>query len=195
MYSIGSSARRGFGMIEVGRTPTYDDEYSIDHRAGFGVVPILGAVSLAGSLVHTSAAGPNADAASQVLPLAMGGNLAAVAAFITRAGIQTVSSAAPWKAGLAELQTSHPEYVQAASSLASWMRFGAIPPTAVLASVSGANAVYYKSAAAQSGVPGSPNQPGATGYHQPLESGVLSMIFSPVGLGIAAAIFLLSKRR
>ena len=197
MYSIGSSARRGFGSVdftEVGRTPIYDDEFSFDHRGGFGAVPVLAAVSLAGGLIHTSAAGPNQDAANQVLPMAMGGNLTAIAAFITRAGIHTVSSAAPWQAGLAELQGSHPEWVQAAQPMASWGRFGAIPPEQVAAAVSGANAVYYKSPSASAGVPGSPNQPGATGYHQPVQSDVFSMIFSPVGLGVAAAIFFLTRK-
>lgn len=96
---------------------------------------------LVGSVFKTSAAGPNTDAAKAVLPLALASppNLAAVAAFMARNGIQTQTSKQPWALGLAEIPAS----VQAQARLAfptlnttgAWEIFGAIDPTQVLTKV------------------------------------------------------------
>lgn len=122
------------------------------YREGFGVLPVAvpAAVTLAKSIFKTSAAGPNKDAAQAVYAEAAAGNLAGIAAFITRAGIHTVSSAAPWQEGLASLQAAHPEWVSQAQPLSSWAIYGAIPPEQVLAAVM-AHAQYVNG---QGGGPG-----------------------------------------
>lgn len=85
---------------------------------GPGIGTAVGSVLPLASVFHTSAAGPNTDAAKAVLPLALQGNAAAIKAIYKRATyIRTVSSAAPWKDALAAIQVSHPEWVQAALSM------------------------------------------------------------------------------
>lgn len=101
-------------------------------------------------LFHTSAAGPNADAAKAVYPLAAAGNLTAVQAIITRTGINTQTSKAPWVDALNQLKQSQPNYITQAQQTDfgfgpggnAWPRFGAIPPEGVLTAVTGANAKY-----------------------------------------------------
>ena len=97
------------------------------------------AVSILPNLFKSSAAGPNADAAKATWPEVLRNNLAAVAAFMARAGIQTQSSAQPWKDGVAQI----PATLQAQARLAfptlntsgAWEIFGAIPPESVLPTV------------------------------------------------------------
>lgn len=119
-------------------------------------------------LFHTSAAGPNADAAKAVYPLAEGGNLTAVQAIITRTGINTLTSKAPWVDALNQLKQNQPDYIAQAQRVDfgfgpggnAWPRFGAIPPQQVITAVTGANAVYAKgpgtgSSSLTPGAPGS----------------------------------------
>jgi hypothetical protein len=89
------------------------------------VTAVLGAVSTASTFIKTSAAGPNADAAKQTLPSALGGNLAAVQAFVNRSTIQTVSSAQPWQDGLAQIRSAHPDYPDLARDAAAAGHFPA----------------------------------------------------------------------
>lgn len=105
---------------------------------------------LASSVFHTSAAGPNTEAAKAVLPLALAGNLTAVQAIITRTGINTLTSKQPWTAALDALRQAQPDYIRQAGLVNfgfgpggnAWSRFGAIPPEEVITAVSGANAVF-----------------------------------------------------
>lgn len=94
--------------------------------------------SLVSSVFSTSATGPNRDAAAAVFPLAAAGNLAAVQAFRSRATIQTVDSAQPWKDGLARLPAALQQAAQAAvdagSIPASWWQ---LTPAQVLPTVQG----------------------------------------------------------
>lgn len=83
------------------------------------------ALSGISSVIKTSAAGPNADAAKQTLPEALGGNLAAVQAFVSRSTIQTVSSAKPWQDGLAQIRSAHPDWLDLAKQAAASGRFPA----------------------------------------------------------------------
>lgn len=79
---------------------------------------------LIGSVFSTSSAGPNRDAAAAIFPLAAAGNLAAVQAFRSRASIQTLVAAQPWKDGLARLPQSLQDAAQTAVNAgqirASW---------------------------------------------------------------------------
>lgn len=106
--------------------------------------PVTAAVSVLPNLFHSSAAGPNHDAAqavwSQEIKNSRGVNLAAVAAFITRNNIQTQTSKAPWADGLAQI----PQAIQDAARKAipqlndgydGWSTFGAIAPEQVLPTV------------------------------------------------------------
>jgi hypothetical protein len=151
------------------------------YREGFGVLPtvIPSALSLAGSIFKSSAAGPNKDAAQQVYPEAAAGNLAAIAAFITRAGIHTVSSAAPWQAGLASLQADHPDWVSQAQPLSSWAIYGAIPPEQVLSAVM-AHAQYVNGQGAGPGAVAPMKAAGIPG--------------GPVGLVLIAAVAFMALR-
>lgn len=111
---------------------------SIGAAAGTAVLgPGAGTVvgSIAGSLFHTSAAGPNAAAANQVAPEVARGNLAAVAATITRDGIQTQSSKLPWASLLATIPQNLVDAANQAFPGNNWPIFGAIDPTQVYPTV------------------------------------------------------------
>lgn len=122
-------------------------------------------------LFHTSAAGPNAEAAKAVYPLAAAGNLTAVQAIITRTGINTLTSKQPWVDALNALKQAQPDYITQAQKTDfgygpggnAWPRFGAIPPQDVITAVTGANAVYAKApATGAAGVtPGAPSSSAA----------------------------------
>lgn len=124
------------------------------------VTAVLGAVSTASTFIKSSAAGPNADAANQTLPEAMGGNLAAVQAFVNRSTIQTVSSAKPWQDGLSQIRSAHPDYPDLARDAAAAGRFPAswwqLQPGAVYPAVKAQawSVSQQRAAAAQPGAPG-----------------------------------------
>lgn len=147
---IGPRMAVGETVIGMGRLPMVQDRYrnlgaspsgaAIGAAAG-SVIPVIGTAAgsiigtITGGLFHSSAAGPNAAAANAVAPEVAKGNLAAVAAVITRNGIQTQSSLAPWKALLA---TIPPGLIAAANAQFpgnNWSIFGAIDPSQVLPTV------------------------------------------------------------
>lgn len=84
-------------------------------RGHLGIVPLAlaaGAISVVKDVFHSSAAGPNTDAAKAALNLALGGNLTAVKAIYKRGTyIQTQSSAQPYRAALSAIQAQHPEFL------------------------------------------------------------------------------------
>lgn len=161
---------------------------------GPGVGTAVGSIVPIGGLFHTSAAGPNAAAANAVAAEVARGNLAAVAAVITRSGIQTQSSAVYWKNLLATIPQSLINAANAKFPGNNWTTFGAIDPSQVLGVVQRL-AVYAPVGtgtttitAGSGGVPGSPNQviPGVT------QAGLLgSLASSPLTLGAAAVALLL----
>lgn len=125
------------------------------------IVAAAGAISAVGSLIKSSAAGPNQDAAAQTLPDALGGNLAAVQAFVSRSGIQTVSSAQPWQAGLAQIRSAHPDWIDLARDAAAAGHFPAswwqLQPQQVFASTQSQSwtvAQQTKAAASPDSLPG-----------------------------------------
>lgn len=149
-------------------------------------------------LFHTSAAGPNADAAKAVYPLAAAGNLTAVQAIITRTGINTQTSKAPWVDALDQLRQVQPDYIRQAQATDfgfgpggnAWSRFGAIPPSQVVTAVGGANAVYAHAPSTTDTLTGSAGTALATiGSATGLSSGQLVL----VGLALLVA-FLVFRR-
>lgn len=176
MYSIGSSARKGFAG-----SPTYDDEFSFDNRAGFGVIPaiaISGGISLLSGLFGSHSG--KTTHAQRFLDAQAAGDTATAHALID--------------------QAYYHAYVQNIPDKADWLKVWQV----MLDEATPANRAYMNQkmglttntpAAGGGGVPGSPNQPGATGYVQPNLSGITSVIFSPIGLGLAAAIFFLTRKR
>lgn len=136
----------GETIIGMGRLPMVQDRHlgntgtAVGAAAG-SVIPVIGTTAgsiigtLTGGLFHSSAAGPNAAAANAIAPEIGRGNLAAVAAAVTRKGINTQTSKAPWVALVA---TIPPALIAAASAAFpgnQWATFGAIPPEAVLPTV------------------------------------------------------------
>lgn len=96
---------------------------------------VIGGLIPVGGLIHSSAAGPNRDAAAATWPEVQRNNLAAVAAFVTRAGIHTVTSAQPWIAGVAQIPQALLDAAATKFPGNQWATFGAIPPEAVLPTV------------------------------------------------------------
>ena len=138
-------------------------------------------VSTGFGLFHTSAAGPNADAAKAVYPLAEAGDLTAVQCIITRTGLNTQTSKAPWVDALNQLKQTQPDYITQAGKIDfgfgpggnAWQRFGAIAPQDCVTAVTGANAIYAKPPALTTGGV-SPGSTGAATLLSTLSGGALS---------------------
>lgn len=147
--------------------------------------PVSGGLSLATSLIgdvfKTSAAGPNADAAAAVWPEVQKGNLAAVAAFITRDGINTQSSKLPWANGLAQIPQALINAANEAFPGNNWATFGAIDPSQVLPTVQRL-AKYAATSSTTAGAPTTTTTP-AAGPKPSAGSSFLNSILDAVGLG------------
>lgn len=108
---------------------------------GPGLGTAVGSFLNLGGVFHSSAAGPNTDAAKQVLPMARSGNLAAVAAILTRTGIQTHTSQIPWQEAADSLPSALIALANQHFPGNNWSIFGAIDPSQV-AVVAQQRAVY-----------------------------------------------------
>jgi hypothetical protein len=182
MYAIGSSAARGFGGLfswgsgDVGGTAErWREGPHGEYHQGFGVVPALvvsGGISLLSSLFGSHSG--KTTHAQRFLAAQQAGDVATAHLLID--------------------QAYNHAFVEAIKDKADWMQVWQVMLNE--ADPGNLNYMHQKlglggNAAGSGGVTGSPNQPG----NAPLLSGVTGALFSPLGIGLALGLYLLSRRR
>jgi hypothetical protein len=191
MYAIGQSAEKGFGIIPAVVVPV-----------AVGALSHLGPSS--GSLAE--------KAVPDVVASANSGNLVAVQVIDFKRGLTSgvvASERAVWQNAWGQIapnvmqaytqyKSILPNIVYPGSgldNLTSSVQFAlthTITIPAAQAAATGGPALQPPGAG---GVLGSPHQPGAGAGGGFAESGVLSALFSPLGIGISLALFLLTRKR